>query len=159
MLLYENWIPATRTMGSRSLRHESSLLWTKWQYHLNNTCLELLTFVQTWKTIYSLFKGRNQYQNMSILKHIWFSHNENMEINTTCYSVPGSTQLPIPWVPRACPSGPKQLCCKADHSLSPSAEVNAWNYIIPPLSFTMWCLIKHCNNFTWGLFSQWLRVH
>jgi hypothetical protein len=54
-------------------------------------------------------------------------------------------QPPIQWVTEAFFLRVKQPGNKADHSLSPSAEVkNAWSYTVTLLYvFIAWCLIKH----------------
>jgi hypothetical protein len=52
--------------------------------------------------------------------------------------------------------GVKQSGHKADHSLPSSAKVkNAWSYIsTPPYVFTVWCLVKCRDNFTFTLYTS-----
>jgi hypothetical protein len=60
------------------------------------------------------------------------------------------TQPPVQWVPGALSLGVKRPGREADHSPPSSAEVkNAWSYTSTPARvFTVWCLIKHRDIFT-----------
>jgi hypothetical protein len=66
------------------------------------------------------------------------------------------TQTPIQRLPGALSLGVKQPDRDADHSLPSSVEVkNARSYTSTPLYvFTMWCLVKHRDNFT----KPWKRI-
>jgi hypothetical protein len=62
----------------------------------------------------------------------------------------GPTQPPIQWVPAALTQWLKRLGLAADYSPPANAEVKNASRCnaTPPYVFTVWCLVKHIDNFT-----------